>query len=687
LLTHATHTNVILSTKKNGEIPRLARDDGTAAPRGGTWDEARHSEHGHPQSRSLAALGMTVSLTDPLFLAFQSAVAGRYSLERELGRGGMGVVYLAREVRLDRLVAIKLLPPELAADDRLRDRFLREARTAARLSHPYIVPIHTVDEVGDFVFYVMAYVDGETLAQRVAARGPLAAADATRIMREVAWALAYAHAQGVVHRDVKPANILLERGTERAMVTDFGIARATQSSGETIVGELLGTPEYMSPEQASGEHVDGRSDLYALGAVGYFALTGKPPFTAPTTQAVLAQQITKPAPSVAANAVDIPGSLARVIDQCLEKDVERRPPTGEAMADALAPSLEQRAEVPVPVRVFLDQRRMAVVIVPITTAIPLAIGLINSALYQAAGSWKIAAAVALLAVGVLAPIAIVAGRLRSVLKHGYTVDDVATAIRASHKRRREEFLYEFGPERSWRERFVRGASIGTIAGTGVGIAAMIAGLGRPSFIGPFTVIAGYAGVVSMIFRQKWSRLRENKTSKWEKFWRSNWGERLAKLASFRLGQRAIPANRPTEMAIAMSAESLYASLPKPVRESVGDVTGVLHTLEGHAQAARARIAEMDATIAEAHHTARGASADERHGKLVADLRSERLKADERLSEVVTALENVRLDLLRLHAGTGNTSGITQDLAAARALGDDADRWIAGLREAEASLKR
>src|SRR6185503_19684158 len=137
----------------------------------------------------------------------------------------MGVVYLAREVRLDRPVAIKLLPPDLAAHPTLRDRFLREARTAARLSHPYIVPIHSVDEIDGFVFYTMAYVEGQTLAQRVAERGPMASQDVTRILREVAWALAYAHAQGVVHRDIKPANILLERGTSRAMVTDFGIAR------------------------------------------------------------------------------------------------------------------------------------------------------------------------------------------------------------------------------------------------------------------------------------------------------------------------------------------------------------------------------------------------------------------------------------------------------------------------------
>ncbi len=281
---------------------------------------------------------------DELFLSFQEAVAGRYSLERELGRGGMGVVYLAREVRLDRPVAIKLLPPEFAAQESLRDRFLREARTAARLSHPYIVPIHSVDEIGGFVFYVMAYVEGETLAQRVAARGAVPPHEATRILREVAWALAYAHA------DVKPANILLERGTARAMVTDFGIARVARTSGETAVGELLGTAEYMSPEQAGGEALDGRSDLYSLGVVGFFALTGTLPFTSPTTQGVLVQHLTKPAPPVSTLARGIPGPLARVIDTCLRKDPATRFPTGEALADALAPTLEKRAEVPVPIR-------------------------------------------------------------------------------------------------------------------------------------------------------------------------------------------------------------------------------------------------------------------------------------------------------------------------------------------------
>src|SRR3954470_13388473 len=148
------------------------------------------------------------SAPDPLFLSFQLALAGRYSIDREIGRGGMGVVYLAREVHLDRLVAIKLLPPERSDVPLLRDRFLREARLAAKLSHPHIIPIHAVDETDGFVYYVMSFVDGETLAQRVRGRGPLSASEGARILREVAWALAYAHSHDLVHRDVKPDNIL-----------------------------------------------------------------------------------------------------------------------------------------------------------------------------------------------------------------------------------------------------------------------------------------------------------------------------------------------------------------------------------------------------------------------------------------------------------------------------------------------
>ncbi len=214
------------------------------------------------------------SSSTPELLAFQEALAGRYSIEREIGRGGMGIVFLAREVALDRMVALKLLPPEIAARSGVKERFLREARTAARLAHPNIVQIYAVDEVDDFVFFAMAYVDGGTLGDRVRERGPLSNSDAVRLLREVSWALGHAHLQGIVHRDVKPDNILLDGGTGRAMVTDFGIAVAAEEAAAGSTDRILGTAEFMSPEQARGGAVDARSDLYSLACVGFYALSG-----------------------------------------------------------------------------------------------------------------------------------------------------------------------------------------------------------------------------------------------------------------------------------------------------------------------------------------------------------------------------------------------------------------------------
>src|SRR5258705_262133 len=176
------------------------------------------------QPNSVTSMSDSYPTADSLFLSFQSALAGRYSILRELGRGGMGVVYLAREVHLDRLVAIKLLPPEKANRPQLRERFLREARLAAKLSHPHIIPIHAVDQVDGFVFFVMSYVEGETLADRVRNRGPVSASDGVRMLREAAWALGYAHTLGVVHRDVKPDNILIEASTGRALADRLGRA-------------------------------------------------------------------------------------------------------------------------------------------------------------------------------------------------------------------------------------------------------------------------------------------------------------------------------------------------------------------------------------------------------------------------------------------------------------------------------
>jgi serine/threonine protein kinase len=212
----------------------------------------------------------------PEFLALQRSLVGRFSLVRELGRGGMGVVFLARDVSLDRNVAIKLLPPALAAVPGYRARFLREARLAAGLSHPNIVPIHLVDEVDDQVFFVMGYVEGESLGSRIRRGGPMTVAEVQRVIQQVAWALGHAHARGVMHRDVKPDNILLERDSGRALVTDFGIAGSIDARTPAD-GVTAGTPLYLSPEQARGERGDARSDLYALGVTAWYALTARHP--------------------------------------------------------------------------------------------------------------------------------------------------------------------------------------------------------------------------------------------------------------------------------------------------------------------------------------------------------------------------------------------------------------------------
>jgi serine/threonine-protein kinase len=285
---------------------------------------------------------MSDSSSKPLPARLAEALGDAYTIEGEIGRGGMGVVYRARDERLQRRVAIKVLPPELAYQQDIRERFTREAQTAARLSHPHIVPIHTVGEGQGLVYFVMGYVDGESVAARIRRRGPLPLEEVRRIMKETADALSAAHSLSVIHRDIKPDNILLEGTRGRVMVTDFGIAKALSStSGATLtgVGVAIGTPSFMSPEQAAGErNIDGRSDLYSLGVVAYQMLTGELPFNAPSVAGILMKQITEPAPDLRKRRPDAPEDLALAVARCLEKDPENRWPT----ADALRRALESR---------------------------------------------------------------------------------------------------------------------------------------------------------------------------------------------------------------------------------------------------------------------------------------------------------------------------------------------------------
>ncbi|HKT61629.1 MAG TPA: protein kinase, partial [Gemmatimonadales bacterium] len=251
----------------------------------------------------------------------RGAVGDQYRILKELGGGGMSRVFLAEEVRLGRQVVLKLLPPEMGASVNV-ERFEREIQLAARLQHPHIVPLLTAGAQGDLLYYVMPFISGESLRVKLAREGELPVAEAVRILREVVDALAYAHRNGVVHRDIKPDNILLSEG--HAVVTDFGVAKAvTASSGGaslTSLGVALGTPAYMAPEQAVADpHVDHRADIYAVGALAYEMLAGRPPFTAPTAQALLAAQITQTPDPVSQHRRTVPPALNAVVMRCLEK--------------------------------------------------------------------------------------------------------------------------------------------------------------------------------------------------------------------------------------------------------------------------------------------------------------------------------------------------------------------------------
>jgi serine/threonine-protein kinase len=468
------------------------------------------------------------------------AVAERYDGLREIGRGGMAVVYAARDRKLNRDVALKVLPPELAFRVDVRERFVREAQTAARLNHPNIVPIYAVDESDGLVYFVMALVQGESLAARLQREKRPPLRFVRQVLAQVADALAYAHRSGVVHRDIKPDNILLEHATGRAVVTDFGIARAVQSGARlTQTGIAVGTPAFMSPEQAMGQRdVDGRSDVYALGLVGYVMLAGRLPFDADTSAGMLLQHVQGTPFPLANFRPDLPFSMVDTITRAIAREPSARWPDAAALAAALrAGEVEdtRRVDEPAPLRAVVPERANA----PARDSVVEALDRMNASLAYAGDQLRLGRAGALPA-PVAPAAALPAGGAGSDARAaggpmGESRADLARRVVATFHRRAKLTAWSFGI-----------AVLGVIA------------LGATN-ADPFAVPmigGGLFGVINglRLFRQ-WFRLRDVGLSVRDVVG-ERWRDKVAAL-------EGVPA--PPSMARSRRRDSALAALPVPER--------------------------------------------------------------------------------------------------------------------------
>ena len=595
----------------------------------------------------------------PELLALQEAVAGRYSIVRELGRGGMGIVFLAREVALERPVAIKLLPPSLAQSASHRTRFVKEARTAAALSHPHIVPIHSVEEHASLVFFVMGFVDGETLAERVARAGPLGSAEAVRVTQEVAWALAHAHAHDVIHRDVKPENILLERGGGRALVTDFGIAWANDAMTTSSAGKIVGTPRYMSPEQASGEPLDGRSDVYSLGAVAYFATTGRPPIDGTTAMAILANQVSQTPPSLAAARGDLPPRFVAAIDRCLAKDRAARWASAEALAVALGSIGGRTFEIAPRVRAFLrdvdsggTELGTALTVTGVSLAMLAITLLLNPGRNFGEAITRVVSTVLYLGTaGLMSGLAgwrlwQLVDRARALLRSGYGHTAIVPALDAEDAALAEEraAARESG---STALRVLAGvaATAGALWCTRTEITVL-------EFVGIAATLVAPTLTVRYLARRA-----QSGGSWWNRLLRGSFGKVVFRLAGVGVDtSRALAApGEPTSAALGGAVEALFAALPAEQRRRFSELPQLVAKLERAAVELRKRTPDPE--------------------------------RDTRSTLVVAALESLRLDLLRLHAAGVSPDDLTRDLEAAARVGDDIARHLAARDEVESIAPR
>ena len=614
----------------------------------------------------------------PEFLALQAALRGRYVLECELGRGGMGIVFLGRDIALERPVAIKMLPPHFAGFPEIRARFLQEARTAGRLAHPHIIPIHAVETHGDLACFVMSYIAGRTLAEVVRDDGPLSSAAVGRMVQEVAWGLAYAHQQGVVHRDVKPENILIERGTGRALVMDFGIAQVARATPITPPEQRFGTPRYASPELAAGEPADGRSDLYSLGVTAYFALTGRTPFDGDHASALLVQHLTAVPPPVASLRPGTPPPLARAIDRCLAKDPADRFPDGESLAAALDLSGTVRRIPPLLTRLAGEMSSFSADLCGYgTLAATVLFAQVLTASSDFLGFGQIYAfgiALVMLSLTTLKGIGL-AGTMRETARQGWTIADIREALVANAEG--EEGARDTGKP-LWRSGALYLAGIAALLAFWIGPREAVL---NELTVGPLVLVTELFSLLMPVALGRWfgSRLdapRAGQPGPLSRLMTTKAGW-LLRLLRPRQGPAPpqLPDARPTVLLLGDQAEALFRSLPAEDRARLDGVEGALGRLRERAVRLQERDARLGAALVEV-----GSAGDARRDGVRRELEEEQRSTRAAMGDIVAALDALRLDLLRLRAGTLTAEGMTEVLETVRRVGTEVDARLEAIRE-------
>jgi serine/threonine-protein kinase len=504
-----------------------------------------------------------------------------------------------------------------------------------------------------------------------------------RVLREVAWALAYAHGRGIVHRDVKPDNILLETATGRALVTDFGIAQGDADGGTTAApGKVMGTAHFMSPEQAAGQPLDGRSDIYALGVAGYLAVSGRLPFESADLPALLLRQASEEPPSVMGAAPGLPPALGAAIDRCLARDPDERFADGEALAAALASAADARPALPPALRAWLGARNPLLVPYLGWSGLFGTMTLANLVVWLAGQRPDGPADIVLLAAITAAPLLPVVGfhlnQAHRQFRAGHSLADLRAALEIGRRERAETEALERDHREPRGHRILRLATVGSATWLGVTFGLVLSGtvperqLGMMFFLLPMatTLLLGAASnALDVQFLptgiRKWWQ-----TGIRERLWNSRLGTWLARRLGAPEQSRAVGGGvfRATESALGVAAAELFDALPKAYREQLDGLPSIVAALEARAAEARAEMEVLDAMDPSA--SAADVLAARRHA------------AKEHLAESVAALESIRLDLLRLHAGASDLSPLTTLLDAARGIGEDLNRLAEAQREAE-----